>query len=382
MLYFDHNATTPLIPQARDAWLEASERWPGNPSSPHRIGSRASWALEESRGRLAGLLGCSPADLFWTSGATESNNLLLHHFHRTLAPDREVWVSAVEHPSVLAPARRLFGDRLRLLPVTPEGVLDLESLRVAAGEAAPGLVAVMAANNETGVVQPWGSVLEWCRARGVPFFCDAAQWLGKMPASELREVTCLTGCAHKFGGPRGIGFLKFASPGPLRPLVVGGAQEEGARAGTENLPGALALVRALEVREAQCTAGFRADRLAERKAFEASLLARIPGCQVLGASADRLWNTVAVLMPQAGCDGRWVVRVDRAGCAVSTGSACSSGKEEPSHVLRAMGVPPGETGRMLRLSGGWETGPGDWSRLLESLVSAVAALPAPRVPAS
>ncbi|SVD21359.1 uncharacterized protein METZ01_LOCUS374213, partial [marine metagenome] len=128
MLYFDHNATTPLCPAARDAWIEANEQYVGNPSSPHRLGARADKAMADAREQLAGFLGCSPLDIVWTSGATESNNLVLHHYAQALGSDGEVWVSAIEHPCVLEAARRYFGDRAKMLPVTPDGILDLDIL--------------------------------------------------------------------------------------------------------------------------------------------------------------------------------------------------------------------------------------------------------------
>ena len=182
MRYFDHNATTPLCPAAREAWLEASEQYVGNPSSPHRLGARADKAMADAREQLASFLGCSSLDIVWTSGATESNNLVLHHYAQSLGSDGEVWISAIEHPCVLEAASRYFGDRAKLLPVTPDGVLELDVLDEQLATQRPNLIAVMAVNNETGVLQPWQQVRELCVANKVPFFCDAAQWVGKLPA--------------------------------------------------------------------------------------------------------------------------------------------------------------------------------------------------------
>lgn len=377
MLYFDHNATTPLLPVARDAWVAGADQWPGNPSSPHRMGSRASNALDEARGRLAAILGCDALDLVWTSGATESNNQVFHHFSNLIGWKGEIWVSAIEHPSVLAAVRHYFPGRYQLIPIRPDGTADLSTLFESAGKALPGLVVLMAANNETGVVQPWGEALGWCRERGVPFFCDASQWLGKLPASGLGAADFVSGCAHKFGGPRGIGFLKCPGKGRVAPLIHGGPQEEGRRAGTENVAGALALVAALEHRTCLMTPEAVATRKAWRDRFEDSLLGRLPGSVVVGGASERLWNTSSVLMPVAECQQRWVVKIDRHGCAVSTGSACSSGKEEPSHVLGAMGYSPTDASRMLRFSSGWETAEEDWSRLGDALCAAQASLQGP-----
>ncbi len=371
--YFDHNATSPLHPAARQAWLDATEKFIGNPSSPHRVGARADAALNEARERLAKFLGCDALDIVWTSGATESNNMALHHFARTLDARAEVWISAIEHPCVLEAAQHHFGKRLRLIPVTRGGVVDLNWLQcnLAKARKPPGFIAVMAANNETGVLQPWQEVLALCRERGIPFFCDAVQWVGKLPARGLGECDFVSGSAHKFGGPRGVGFLKCPSRGRIEPLLRGGPQEERRRAGTENVPGVLAMVAALEVREAGLAriqdSGFRIQKM--RDAFEQRLLAELPGAEIVGAKSPRLWNTVSALMPQADCQSRWVVKLDKAGFAVSTGSACASGKEEPSHVLAAMGYSAADAGRALRFSSGWETTTSDWTALAKGLVA-------------
>jgi cysteine desulfurase len=372
VLYFDHNATHPLSPTARQAWLAASERFPGNPSSPHRLGDRASRALDEAREQLAAFLGCAPHEIVWTSGATESNNLALAHL--AAAREGELLLSAIEHPCVRAAAARAFASRQRTLPVSREGVLDLEALRTALS-AKTAAVAVMAANNETGVLQPWREVAALCRSHGVPLLCDAAQWIGKLPAAGLGAVEFVSGCAHKFGGPPGVGFLKC--PTATRPLLVGGPQEDGRRAGTENVPGVLAMLAALAEREATPAS----EEL--RVTFERELRTALPDVRILGAGAPRLWNTCAVLMPELrDCRQRWVVRLDRLGCAVSTGSACASGKEQPSHVLAAMGCTAAEAGRALRFSAGWATTAADWGTLLAALTRAARELTAPPAPPS
>ena len=409
MIYFDHNATTPMLPEARQSWLDATEKFVGNPSSPHRIGSRADAAIAGVRQRIADILGCDALDLVWTSGATESNNTVLHHFARTLPSNAEVWVSAVEHPCVMASTKHYFPKRHRLIPVAREGVVDLNWLAGEMARARPGLVAIMAANNETGVLQPWREALAICRQWEVPFFCDAAQWIGKLPANGLGECEFVSGAAHKFGGPKGVGLLKCPAKGRVEPLLRGGPQEEGRRAGTENVAGILSMLAALEVREKLMrdtdqptptpsqegsdsrtrvpssppgkdpswvrvtpTAGsFHLEavqlRLAWRDAFVERMLKVLPGAEVVGLRQPRLWNTVSALMPKADCQQRWVVKLDKLGFAVSTGSACSSGKEEPSHVIAAMGYSPHEAGRVLRFSSGWETTEDDWEALLEAL---------------
>ena len=367
MLYFDHNATTPVMPEARAAWLEATDKFIGNPSSPHRLGQRADAALQSARGQLAAFLGCDAMDIVWTSGATESNNMAFHHLAHSLPPDAEVWVSAIEHPCVLAAADAYFPKRSHRIPVTRAGIADLDWLRDGLKKRKPALIAVMAANNETGVLEPWREALAMCREAGVAFFCDAAQWVGKLPARGLGDCDFVSGCAHKFGGPKGAGFLKCPSRAQTRPLLVGGKQEEGRRAGTENVAGVLSMMAALEARERSLAAGGHKPRLAWRETFERNLIEQLPGSEIVGAGAERLWNTVSALMPEADCQQRWVVKLDKFGYAVSTGSACASGREEPSHVLAAMGRAPGEAARVLRFSSGWETSEEDWCSLLEGL---------------
>jgi cysteine desulfurase len=357
-----------LIPEARQAWLEATEKYAGNPSSPHRLGLRAEAALDEARERLAAMLGCAAGDLLWTSGATESNNLALYQCASAAGNRAGVWVSATEHPSVLQPARRHTGAALSLIPAQPDGRPDLDWVQSRLRRSRPALVAVMAANNETGVLQPWKEILELCRERGVPFFCDAVQWLGKLPAVGLGECDYLSGCAHKFGGPRGVGFLKVPRKPRAKSLLHGGPQEDGRRAGTENLPGILSLVAALAARGKVLDAGGHHARQSWKDAFELALKSRLPEVKIIAECEKRLWNTVSAVMPPIGPQQRWVVKLDKAGFAVSTGSACSSGNEKMSHVLEAMGLAPSEAARVVRFSSGWETTREEWETLLDAMV--------------
>ncbi|MEQ1853752.1 MAG: aminotransferase class V-fold PLP-dependent enzyme, partial [Chthoniobacteraceae bacterium] len=252
MLYFDHNATHPLSAAAKRAWIEAVEQFPGNPSSPHRLGQRAEAALQEARERLARILGCGADEIVFTSGATESANTVLAQF-------AAVMVSAIEHPCVMEVAKR---KSARLLPSAATGVVSSPRF----DDQRPQLVALMAANNETGVLQPWREALAVCREHGVPMMCDAAQWIGRLPAHGLGECDFVTGCAHKFGGPQGVGFLKC--PVNFPPFLRGGPQEEGRRAGTENVAGVLAMVAALEEREAAMRSGTLEERIGWRAEFE------------------------------------------------------------------------------------------------------------------
>lgn len=367
MLYFDHNATAPVMREAREAWLEATEKIYGNPSSPHAFGATAHQALSTARERLAHHLGCHAADIIWTSGATEANNMLLHHFSLALPAKAEVWISAIEHPCVHDSARHYFGPRAKLIPVTREGVVDMEWFAHEMADTRPGLVGVMAANNETGVLQPWRELLAICQTYQVPFFTDAVQWIGKLPARGLGDCDYVTGAAHKFGGPRGVGFLKMPHRNKLHSLLHGGKQERGQRAGTENVPIILAMLAALDVRERQLAEGLHQTRAEWKEKFEKLLLRQVPGCTVVGLHTPRLWNTTSALMPE-GPQQRWVTRLDKSGFAVSTGSACTTGKEEPSHVLSAMGYKAGQVTQVLRFSSGWETTAADWEALEKGIV--------------
>jgi cysteine desulfurase len=368
MIYFDYNSTAPVMREAREAWLEATEKISGNPSSMHEIGARAAGALLKAREKLASFIGCNPAEIIWTSGATEANNTVMHHFSRTLDAKSEVWISSIEHPCVMESAQYYFGKRLRLIPVTHDGVIDLEWLTMELADKRPGLVGVMAANNETGVIQPWREILAICQSYEVPFFTDAVQWLGKMPAKGLGDCQFVSGAAHKFGGPRGIGFLKIPHKGHVTPLLLGGKQERGVRAGTENVATIASMLAALEVREKQIANGQHLLRGVWRDNFEREFLRALPEAVIIGAKSPRLWNTVSALMPEGDKRHLWVVRLDKAGFAASTGSACTTGKEEPSHVLGAMGFAAAQAIRAVRFSAGWETTEADWEALAKALV--------------
>ncbi len=368
MTYFDHNATHPLSAAAREAWVDATSRLSANPSAPHRAGARAAAALDVARDRLAASLGCPAANLVWTSGATESANAVLRHLAANSTGT--LWLSAVEHPCFIAAAQRDFPGRHRFLPVVPKlGTVDLDALSDALRHDRPAAVAVMAANNETGVIQPWQRARDLCREHGVPFVCDAAQWTGKLASTGLGDCDYVVGCAHKFGGPAGVGWIRC--PSDFTPSIVGGPQEEGRRAGTENVAGIVSSAAALAERDAAIATNAIAERTAWRDRFIGNLMTALPGTTVIGLDAPRLWNTVAVLMPPAAdCRRRWVVKLDRLGIAASTGSACSSGKEKPSHVLEAMRVGEGASDRLLRFSAGWETTAADWDTVLAALKSA------------
>ena len=368
MIYFDYNATAPVMREAREAWLNVTEKIGGNPSSMHQAGTRASIALADAREKLAALLGCHPLDLIWTSGATEANNMVTHHFAQTLGAQDEIWISAIEHPCVHDSAKHYFGRRAKLIPVTRDGVVDMDWVTMELADKRPGLIGVMAANNETGVIQPWRELHAICKAYAVPIFTDAEQFIGKLPMTGLGECDFVSGAAHKFGGPRDVGFLKIPHRKAITPLLHGGKQEGGRRAGTENVAIIAAMMAALEVREKQIARSEHLLRKVWRDNFEAQFLRALPGATILGQNQPRLWNTVSALMPEGDRKSQWVIRLDKAGYAVSTGSACTTGKEEPSHVLSAMGYKSAQAHRAVRMSAGWETTEADWDALLKAVV--------------
>jgi cysteine desulfurase len=374
MIYFDYNATAPVMREAREAWLQVTEKLGGNPSSMHQFGAKAANLLADAREKLAGYLGCHPLDLIWTSGATEANNMVMHHFAKKLSPAGEVWISAIEHPCVFDSAQHYFGKRAKLIPVTHEGVIDLDWLTVELADTRPGLVAIMAANNETGIIQPWREARAICHQYKVPFFTDAVQFMGKLSMSGLGECDYVSGAAHKFGGPRGVGFLKIPHRSAITPLLHGGKQEGGRRAGTENTATIAAMMAALDVREKQIARSEHLLRKLWRDNFEAQFLRALPGATIIGQNQPRLWNTVSALMPEGDRKLQWVIRLDKAGFAVSTGSACTTGKEEPSHVLSAMGYKSAHAVRAVRVSAGWETTEADWDALLKAVVKVHAEL--------
>ncbi len=376
--YFDHNATTPLAEAARRAWLEAADAHWHNPSSLYREAGGAKRLLEEAREELAALVGCEPNRMVFNSGATEANNALYRHLADTLSADEKVAVSAVEHPCVRDAARASLGARVLEIPVDRDGVLSLEALSSILEKEKISLVSVMATNNETGVLQPWREALEICRRHGASLHCDAAQWFGKLPPSALAECDFVTASAHKFGGAKGAGFIILSDRFRDFTCQRGGPQESGHRAGTENYPAVASMVAALRELQPRLSSVAQ-SQAASRDRFEECLLQGLPGSVILGAAAPRLWNTSLFLVPGPR-NLRWLTRLSARGFAVSTGSACSSGKNNPSHVLEAMGRSFEEMGQVIRVSGGWDTSSAEWEALAKAIQGVGKELEAPGKP--
>jgi len=280
-------------------------------------------------------------------------------------------ISGLEHPCVQAPVEALFPeDRVRRLPVLPgTGVIDLEILErwVAGGEVS--CVSVMAANNETGALHPWREIAELCREAGVRYHNDAAQWIGKCAVAGLDRCDFVTGSGHKFGGGKGVGFLIL--PEDFETIhfhgQIGGPQEDGRRAGTENLPGVVAMVDALQERSDSTREAFAGSPGSSRDAFESRVEGEI-GCRLLAAAGPRLWNTSMFVVPHSK-NLKWLTRLSQRGFSVSTGSACSAGKGNPSSVMLAMGLDYEEMGRVIRVSGGWTSREREWEALAGALVA-------------
>lgn len=368
--YFDHNATTPMNDAAKRAWLEAAERHWHNPSSLYREAGFAKQRLEEARERLAAMLGCEDAErVVFTSGATESNNALMASLSHSSPPDAVVAISAVEHPSVREAADHWFRGRVVEIPMDESGIVRLEEVSRITKERRPALISVMGANNESGALQPWAEIAEICRATGVPFHCDAAQWVGKLPAADCAAgAHYLTGSAHKFGGPKGCGFLVLSREDERLVFLRGGPQENDRRAGTENYPAIEAMVRGLED-VSPCIGSAAAQQRSLRDEFERAMQAAFPGLRIISGGTARLWNTSMFVMPRHE-NLKWLTRLTRRGFAISTGSACSSGKEGSSVVVRALGASDADLRRVLRVSGGWEHTAEDWRALTEAFAEA------------
>jgi len=364
--YLDHNAITPVRPEAEAAVLRALRAF-GNPSSVHAAGREARALLDEARGRVAAALHVHPRDLVFTSGATESATLAIRGALAAAPEGRTgLVVTAVEHPCVLDLARNLAlgGTPVQVVPVDRDGVVDLEVLGHAVG-AETALVCCMLANNETGVLHPVAEAADLAHAAGAILFCDAVQAAGKIPVDlpALRvDLAAIT--AQKFGGARGAGALWIA-PGVRLAPVAGGHQERGRRAGTENLPGLAGMGAALEAAVAALPLDVeRVRRLLDR--LEGGLVAALPGSRVNGGGADRLPGTLSITFP--GSDGEtMLISLDLEGICASAGAACTSGSTTPSHVLSAMGLTVDEARATLRLSLGWSSTDADVDHALRVL---------------
>ncbi len=349
MIYLDHNATTPLDPRVRAALQPYLERFYGNPSALYRWGRLVRDAVEQARAQVAALVGASPAQVVFTSGGTEANNLALQGYCRAHS-GRTLMVSRIEHPSVLEAAAGLArqGTTVVQVAVDGEGRIDPDHLAGQLKAHPRALVSCMLANNETGVIQPLADLVAVAHRHGACFHTDAVQAAGRLALDfEQLGVQMLSLSAHKLYGPKGVGALVLDRALGLEPLLYGGGQEQGLRGGTENVIGIVGFGAAAELARQEREA--RQAHLADlRRRLEAGLR-RLPGVTIFAAGARRLANTVQFGV--AGIDGEMLVMaLDRHRIAVSSGSACASGGGRPSHVLLAMGVEAGLAKSAVRVS--------------------------------
>jgi len=364
MHYLDHNATSPLRPEAKAA-MDRALRIGGNPSSVHGAGRAARAIIEQAREQIALLARARAQDVVFTSGGTEANALALRGaIHGALHAGQRItrlFVSAIEHDSVLATVATLGesipGLRVETVPVTSSGAVDLEALRVALREGkGRALIAVMAANNETGVIQPVADISKLAQESGAFLFVDAIQAVSRIKLDFA--VNYLSLSAHKFGGPQGVGALIVNANAPFAAQTPGGGQERGLRAGTENVSGIAGFGTAAAVAH---------DTLSTlRDGFERELLRLSPDAVIFGADTLRVGNTSNFALPGIASETA-LMALDLDGVMVSSGAACSSGKVKPSHVLKAMGVSDDLARSALRVSFGWNSTEADVDAAIASL---------------
>jgi cysteine desulfurase len=351
-IYFDYNATTPLDPRVREAMLPFLDEVWGNPSSIHHVGRKARALLDDARDRAANVLGCKPGEVIFTSGGTESVNLALFGAARRLkSKGRHLITSSIEHPAVLHSCQYLCrneGFEVTVLPVNPEGFVSPDSLKETLRPDTI-LVSIMAANNEIGTIQPVAELGALCRERDVLFHTDAVQWFGKEPFDGIQQFNAdlVSICGHKFHGPKGAGALFCRSPLHPEPLLFGGSHENERRAGTENLAAIMGFVLALELFVRQPV--FSKPDLTPLSGRLIAAIDRIPGARFVGPRHQRLTNTVSLVVE--GADSiALLAGLDLEGICASSGSACSAGSLEPSHVISALGLNDSLAGSLIRFS--------------------------------
>ena len=339
-VYLDNNATTRVAPEVRDVMEPFFNELYGNPSSMHAFGGQVAKFVARAREEAAAFINASPEEIIFTSCATESDNTAIRGAAEFFGRGTKVITSAVEHPAVLQPCRRLKaqGHEVVELPVDHVGQIDVERLRAELKGTKNAVVSMMWANNETGTVFPIEKIAEVCREAGATLHTDAVQVAGKIPVDVKKvPVDMLAMSGHKFHAPKGIGLLYVRKGVRFKPFMLGGHQENGRRAGTENVPYIVGLAKACEL--ARIGMAAEAEKLtALRDRLEAGILASCPNVRVNGDRANRLPNTLNISFEYI--EGEAIAyHLSDLGICISTGSACASGSLDPSHVIRAMGVP-------------------------------------------
>lgn len=351
-IYFDHNATTPVAPEVADAMADALRTAYGNPSSVHAYGQQAKTALDAARASVSTLIGAEPTEVVFTSGGSESDNLAIRGVADSFASSglRHLVASGIEHEAVIQTlkALRKTGWETTLVGVDASGIVAPDRLAEAITDETA-LVSIMHANNEIGAIQPVADLADVAHARGAVFHTDAVQSVGKIPVDVASlGVDLLSLSAHKFNGPKGVGALWVKRGTRLRPQMTGGKQERNRRAGTENVPAIVGMGVAARLALAKLAAP--SDHLASlRNRLEAGILSGVSGTEPNGHAGPRVDNTSNISFDGVEAESL-LIALDLEGVAVSTGSACSSGTLEPSHVLRAMGFSPHRTQNSIRFS--------------------------------
>ncbi len=368
-VYFDYNATTPLAPEVVDTISQVSRDLFGNPSSIHHFGQQAKATIDDARSATASLINADPSEIVFVSGGTEADNFAIRGAAEALEPTgrRHLIASGIEHEAVLNTLRALArrGWRTTLLPVDQTGVVSPDRLREAI-DAETALVSVMHANNEIGTIQPVAALAAIAHEHGALMHTDAVQTAGKVPVDvRALGVDLLSLSAHKFNGPKGAGALWIKRGTRMQPTATGGKHERNRRAGTENVA-AIAGLGVAAVLAARKMAPEAARVCALRDRLEAGILGNVPGTQVNGTREARVPNTTNISFERVEAESL-LIALDLEGIAVSTGSACSSGTLEPSHVLKAMGLPSHRTQNSLRFSLGMFSTQEEVDRVVEVL---------------
>ena len=367
MPYFDHSATTPIHPDVLEKMNAVSKNHYGNPSSVHASGRKSRAIIEDARRQIASAIEASPAEIIFTGGGTEANNMVL--WHLTQSDKKHVITSSIEHPAILKVLKQLapLGITYSTLPVNNHGRVKADDLKKAI-QPDTGLISVMMVNNEVGSIQPLPSLIEVAKTARIPFHSDAVQDLGKIPLT-VKDIDAdyLSFSAHKFYGPKGVGFLYKKKESPLNPLIIGGGQESNLRAGTQNVPGIAGLGEA--VRLAAENLSKRVKHLEELESvFITHLNKECPKVILNGCPKHHIPGVVSASFPGRKSD-ILLAKLDRKGLEVSSGSACGSGSVKPSTVLEAMGIPKEQNITTLRISFGRDNTEADVISLAQTLGS-------------
>jgi cysteine desulfurase len=353
MIYLDNNATTPVLPEVLEAMLPYFTRLYGNPSSTHRLGQQSRQAVEQARYQLANLVGCQPREIIFTSGGTEATSTALYGLLAGKTSPGTILTTTVEHSATGEPLTQLAkqGYQVRTLGVDAQGRLDLAAWQSALAQPGVVLVTLIWANNETGVIADVASVASLAREAGVPVHVDAVQMVGKAPVDfAALGVTAMSLSGHKFHAPKGVGALIVQRNSVWSPWLRGGPQERQRRGGTENVAGIVGLGKAAELAQWRLTDPAAWPVVAGRRAaFEQAVLAAVPDSYIMGAAAPRLPNTTNIAFAGAQAEALLLLLSEHDICA-SAGAACASGSLEPSHVIKAMGLPDAIAQGALRFS--------------------------------